>query len=291
MTAPPPAGALKSDGRRLVRDDGMSEDESPLPPPVKSRRRAAMLGGFVGLLAVLAVIGASRAMGGSRKPTAATEASAAAVASAAAPPASARGAAAPTSSGVVTATVPLFGVTPLSTTESVPAPPASASGSAGAAPGAPPPVAANDKAHDPSEDDDPSDPSDAKDDGPPKKEWGTGGVSHPVVLKIKMDGAIERIHGASGAMGFTLSIPGRRSLSNSSELTRKDKRLASVSVLNNASGAEVTVQFKDGVPPYLAKANGDRLEIALGTEKKIASKGKKHGDEKAKKKKGGKKKK
>jgi len=59
--------------------------------------------------------------------------------------------------------------------------------------------------------------------------------------------------------------------------TRKDKRLASLQVVNNAHGAEVTVQFKDGVPPYLAKAKGDRLEIALGTEghKKVAERRKK----------------
>lgn len=103
------------------------------------------------------------------------------------------------------------------------------------------------------------------------------------MLKIKMDGPIERITGASGAMGFTLSIPDRRSLSTSHDFARKDKRLASVNVVNTSHGAEVTVQFKDGVPAYRAKARGDRLEIALGTEghtKKVAKK--KKGDDKAK---------
>jgi hypothetical protein len=114
-------------------------------------------------------------------------------------------------------------------------------------------------------------------DGHIQKEWGQGTVSHPVVLKIKMDGPIETINGASGAMGFTISVPGHRSISSATDLTRKDKRLASVNVVNTSHGAEITVQFKDGVPPYLAKVKGDRLEIALGKEghSKIAKK-KKH---------------
>jgi len=98
-----------------------------------------------------------------------------------------------------------------------------------------------------------------------------------VVLRIKMDGAIEKISGAAGAMGFTISVPGRRSVSAASELTRKDKRLASVNVVNTSHGAEVSIQFKDGVPPYLAKVKGDKLEIALGKEghSKVAKKKKK----------------
>ena len=38
---------------------------------------------------------------------------------------------------------------------------------------------------------------------------------------------------------------------------------------------EVIVQFKDGVPPYMARAKGDRLEIALGADhsgKQVAKK-------------------
>ncbi|MFS8067667.1 MAG: hypothetical protein ACMG6S_14985, partial [Byssovorax sp.] len=105
----------------------------------------------------------------------------------------------------------------------------------------------------------------------------------PVTLKLKMDGPIERINGASGAMGFTISLPDRRSVSSTTDLARKDKRLSSVNVINTSHGAEVTLQFKDGVPAYLAKVKGDRLEIALGTErgpKKVAKK--KHDSDKSK---------
>src|SRR5262249_13536590 len=121
--------------------------------------------------------------------------------------------------------------------------------------------------------------------GPVKKEWGNGVVKNPVVLKLKMDGPIETLNGAAGAMGFTVSLPNRRSLSSASDLARKDKRVASLNVVNTSHGAEITVQFRDGVPPYVAKAKGDRLEIALGrqhkkeTHHKVASKSKKGGGE------------
>src|SRR5271169_5003865 len=54
MTAPPPAGALKSEGRRLVRDDGVEEEEELMPTP-RVNKRAAMIGSAVGLVAVLFV--------------------------------------------------------------------------------------------------------------------------------------------------------------------------------------------------------------------------------------------
>jgi hypothetical protein len=98
-----------------------------------------------------------------------------------------------------------------------------------------------------------------------------------------MDGALDGLVGASGAMGFTISVPNHRALSTSTDLAKKDKRLASVKVVNTSQGAEITVQFKDGVPAYLARVKGDKIEIALGgADKKIAKKKgkkKKHADD------------
>ena len=259
MTAPPPAGALKSEGRRLVRDD--DGEESIAPPAPKSPKRAAAIGSAVGLLAVLAVVGVTRARSASHDAAPVQVADASTAAAAVAPPPALP--AAPAGSGPVTANVPLFGATPLSTTEAVPAiPTPAATGGDPAAAAAPAPGAAPDGDEEPGLADDEG--------GPALKQWGNGNVKNPVVLKIKTDGAIEKINGAAGAMGFTVSMPDRRALSNASELARKDKRIASINVVNNAHGAEITVQFKDGVPAYLAKAKGDRLEIALGSEGKKA---------------------
>ena len=273
-TAAAPGGGLKTEGRRLVRDDNELEEDDVPAPPMRSNKRAAVIGGGLGLLAVLAVFAATRLAGSHHTAAAASDATPATTAAALMAGADAPGAA----SGTPTANVPLFGATPLSTTEPVPVNPAP-SAVASAAPSA-----------DPGDVDGPGDddgPGEGKS-GPALKEWGQGTVgSHPIVLKIKMDGPLERLSGASGAMGFTITVPDRRSLSVSSELARKDKRLASVNVVNTSHGAEVTVQFKDGVPPYLAKAKGDRLEIALGSDghgKKVAKKKKKSDAKPSKKK-------
>ncbi|XXX80890.1 PilZ domain-containing protein [Sorangium sp. So ce134] len=273
-TAPPPVGALKSGGRRLVREEADEAAGEGTEPP-RFNKKAAAAGSFLGLAAVLVVFGAARLLGlrGGDAPSAGTPETAAgapalpAASGAPALAAAAPGAAAP--GGVLTANVPLFGATPLSTTEPVPpTPPADPSAAAGdpleraaAVPGGP------------GEDDEAEADEDAQE-GP--KEWGQGTVRSPVVLKLKMDGPIEELNGAAGAMGFTVSLPDRRALSSGSGLARKDKRIASVRVVNTPHGAEITLQFKDGVPAYKAKARGDRLEIALGRDepKKVASKSK-----------------
>jgi hypothetical protein len=252
MTAPPPGGALKADGKRLVRDDG-EDDESMTPPPAKKNKKAALLGSALGLLAVLAVFGVTRfvAMRNSapQEPLAAT----------AAPALSALPAAPVDSAPVATANIPLFGATPLSTTEPVPT--AAPSASAQADEPAPSADAANE----------PGGSEDGEEGGGSAegtKEWGEGNVKSPTKLSVKLDGDVDGFNGAKGAMGFTIVLPGRRVLSSSSELQKKDKRIATFQIANKPNGAELTLQFKDGVPAYLARAKGNKLEIMLGNEGK-----------------------
>lgn len=279
-TAPPPGGALTSDGRRLVRDEGLAEeDEAPRP---RTNKRAAALGGGLGLLAVLAIFAVTRLIAGRGNTTAEARPTPAALPAPEVPAAAA--------SGTPVANIPLFGSTPLSTTEPVlpgPAPtaqaaaPGNGAAPAGDAPGGNGAPGANG-------DDDGPDNGAAAAAGPILKEWGKGEVGKSaVVLKIKMDGALERITGSAGAQGFTIVAPGRRSVSSASDLTRKDKRLSSVNVVNTSHGAEVSVQFKGDVPSYQARVKGDKLEIAIAKEghSKVAKK--KDGKGKKKKKKGG----
>ncbi len=100
----------------------------------------------------------------------------------------------------------------------------------------------------------------------PKKKvapFGNGPVAHGNVLHLKMDGAIEKLEGASQPTGFSVVIPGHRSLEPAGPLASRDSRIASIHVSNEANGAELTVAFKDGVPNYQVRAHGDTLEIAL----------------------------
>lgn len=87
--------------------------------------------------------------------------------------------------------------------------------------------------------------------------------AHANVLKIKMDGPVERILGASQPTGFTIVTPNRLAIDPAASLTSKDSRLEDVHVANDTGGAELTVTFKDGVPNYLVRARGDTLELVL----------------------------
>jgi len=118
--------------------------------------------------------------------------------------------------------------------------------------------------------------------------FGNGAVSHGNILHLKMDGAIEQIQGAAQPTGFTVKIPGRKSLEAAGPLAARDGRIAAVKVTNDPAGAELTFTFKDGVPHYQVRAKGDTLEIALAPagkagdkdkDKTVAKKGggKKHG--------------
>lgn len=287
-TAPPPKGALTAEGRRLVRDDE-PESSSGEPAPRKKLGRSAVVGGLLGVLAVMGVLAATRLFGSAAPATTAeaptAEAPALAAAASVAP--GAPGAVgAPATDGAVTTNIPLFGATPLSTTEPVPtAPPDAPPLGAGLDPAADPLLAAAGAAADGASDEPGAAEGDGdSDDGEGVTEWGAGNVKNPVVLKLKMDGVVERIDGAKGAMGFTISVPGRRALSSGADLARKDKRIAAVDVVNSAHGAEITLRFKDGVPAYLAKANGARLEIAIGDASKKAGVAKKADAKKADKK-------
>jgi hypothetical protein len=106
--------------------------------------------------------------------------------------------------------------------------------------------------------------------------------AHPTIIKIKMDGMIEGILGATQPTGFTVVTPNRKSMDPTNALADRDARIANVQVSNEPSGAEFAVTFKDGVPNYLVRAHGDTLELVLAgptnhAEKSEAHAKKKHG--------------
>lgn len=272
-TSAPPTGALRAAGRKLIRDREEGEGTGAVVKTA-SRRKAALVGGALGLVAVLTIVASARLLGARNEVATegqSPEANASAVAAALPAPGTAAAGADGTATPV--ANVPLFGATPLSTTEPVPAMPTQPDGTIAPAPTAAvaDPNAPEAAAEAGSNDDEDSD-DEAKGDG---KQFGHGSVRSPIVLKVKTDGDIETVNGAAGAMGFTISLPGRRVTSKAaSEFMRKDKRIASLNIVNNPAGAEISVQFKDGVPAYMVKAKGSRLDIALGTDaKKVAKSG------------------
>lgn len=260
VTAPPPSGALKAAGRRVVRsEDDAEPTATPAPPRVANRRKTAALGAVVGLLAVVALWGVTR--GGDDEPAPLTAADLREGEQAATEKLP------PIPGAPATADVPLFGATPLSTTEQVVMPPAAIGGDPDA------PVEQG------------GDQADADDDGKPsapeQRSWGQGEVKNANVLRLKMDGPVAGLRGQEIDGGFEITVPGRKSAASASSLARKDKRIDAVDVVNKEDGAVVTVKFKgDEVPGFLAQVKGDRLEIAIAGEakkgggKKVASKSK-----------------
>jgi hypothetical protein len=266
VTAPPPDGGIQTSGRRKQRSatedpveqsnpsndeeiNGLEEsDEETLK--IRKKQRALIAAG-ASLLAVLLVVFGLRARSaappGAEASAAGAEANATTAANNALPAAPGVG-----SADVVSANVPLFGATPLTTTEPAPLPAPAASVAANAAPG----------------DAAPGDDEDKGEEGPGKTEFGQGDVKKPRTVRIKMDAPITNLKGSTSDDAITLFLPGRRNIEPAAPLSKRDKRISSVKAVPKDGGVEVTVAFKDSVPPFLAKANGKMLEIDLGQPSK-----------------------
>jgi hypothetical protein len=249
VTAPPPSGALTSAGRRVVRQDKDAEVDDPVVTPVKSKK-PLFIGAGVGL-ALLLGGGLYAASGSSKKEAAAPKPAATAEQKP-------QAALPPIPGAPAVADVPLYGATPLSTTEQVL--PAEAEA-----------TAPSPKASEPAESEEGEEKAELV------KEFGQGSVKNAKLLKVRLDGPVAGFTAVENDDGFTLLVPKRKSTSTSSALVRKDKRLAAVDVVNRDDDAEITVKFKGEVPGYKVKVRGDRIEIALSSEagaspKKVASK-------------------
>jgi PilZ domain len=241
-TAPAPAGGLHATGRKVVRSGRPSALEAvdgKLPLPL-TKRRAAVLSAVA--VAGVLVFAAVHKPAVKSPPVAQTEPS---------PTTSdvAAGAAASPGGGATTPS-------PVSTGGTLSPAPALAAAPPEESPTPAPPAIDDSHAH--------------------KKAihvtpFGNGPVGHANVLRLKMDGAIEKIEGATTPTGFTVVIPDHRSLEPAGPLASRDGRIASVRVTNESSGAEFSMNFKDGVPNYLVRAKGDTLEILLAPQGKLGA--------------------
>jgi hypothetical protein len=251
-TAPAPGGGLHTDGRRVVRGASAAQidEAAPEAAPSPMRRRAIAAGAVM----AVAIAGALVMKKVHREPvqdpsaSASTSPADSAGVAAASPPAA-------DSAGMAAAAAPDAATVAPSLAS---APPGDANATPAAAPGqlastAPVPPA-----------DDPSDTAGSKHAKHAHvAPFGNGPVHHGNVLKLKMDSTIEAIEGASQPTGFTVKLPDRKSLEAAAPLAARDSRIAAIKVSNEPAGAELTVNFKDGVPNYQVSARGDTLVIAL----------------------------
>jgi hypothetical protein len=227
-TAPPPNGALRAEGKRVFRNEEAA-------PTAISGAIARLPVGRKGLAAAAAMtglllVGSLALRSADPAPEAApveVAAQAPAAPAPADPMAGATGAAAPVAANVATPAAPMGAPTAVEPAAGM--------------------VMAEAPHHEPSI-------------------FGNPDVRRGNVLRLRLDGPVDRILGASEPTGFTVVVPGRKSVEVASPLAEKDERIASIRVTNVASGAELSVVFKDGVPKYLVRGHGDELEIVLANK-------------------------
>ncbi len=170
--------------------------------------------------------------------------------------------------GVVSADVPLFGATPMATMEPAPlAPPPSSAASEEAAEKAEAKASVSAAAHDESFTEE-SDSKSAKAKASAKPEdvapWGRGKVTNPVIHRLRLDSAGEALQGSLQPTGFTVVVPNRKVMEQGAAIAKRDPRIARVRTVNTPNGAQITFQFKDGVPAYRARLRRDFIEILVG---------------------------
>jgi hypothetical protein len=170
--------------------------------------------------------------------------------------------------GVVSADVPLFGATPMATMEPAPlAPPPSAEASEEAAEKAEAKASVAAAAEDESfPDEGDSKAGKAKSDKKPEDvaPWGRGKVVNPVIHRLRLDSAGDALQGSLQPTGFTVVVPNRKVMEKGDGIAKRDPRIARVRTVNTPNGAQITFQFKDGVPAYKTRLRRDFIEVLIG---------------------------
>jgi hypothetical protein len=171
--------------------------------------------------------------------------------------------------GVVSADVPLFGAQPMATMEPAPLapPPGSDSASEEAAEKAEAKAsvaAAADDESFPEEGDAKSGKSKSGKNPEDVAPWGRGKVVTPVIHRLRLDSAGDALQGSLQPTGFTVVVPNRKVMEQGALIAKRDPRIARVRTVNTPNGAQITFQFKDGVPAYKARLRRDFIEFLIG---------------------------
>jgi len=288
-TAPAPHGNKSVEGQRLrpqssANVNGVSEEAAPVEArPALSRKKVMLGAGGVVLLATVAA--AATHFAGSSAPPGAHASQTPAVTTLAPPSTGAPLSAtpenlAPTSNGIASANVPLFGPTPMATMEPAPLAPPPGSPAAVEAQeraeaksnltGAPISNAAADEAFsDESSDDGKGDSKSSKDDSKSEKKtdttpWGHGKLRSPTIYRLRLDAPGGKLQGALLPTGFTVLVPNHKVMEAGGGIAKRDNRISSVRTSNRTEGAEVSFRFRDSIPAYRVRLRRDYMEILIG---------------------------
>jgi hypothetical protein len=273
QTAPPPGGALSAHGPRL-RPQGPATrrtqggeaipkaDDPALTMDLskqRRRRRVAIAAGAI------VVVGATAAF--ALRTVDDPVPAAAAVAKVAAAPAAKGIAQEPTApaklttkeakgDGGIVANVPLFGPTPMATLE-------------------PAPLEATPDPEDEEQAEKAAAAASVEDatwssEADPKsvKPWGRGRMHLPTIHKLRLNAPGGGLKGSVSATGFTVVVPDRKVLDSGRASQRRDQRIVRVTTANQGAGAQISFQFRDGVPPYRVRLRDDSVEFLISAPNK-----------------------
>jgi predicted RNA-binding protein with TRAM domain len=98
------------------------------------------------------------------------------------------------------------------------------------------------------------------------------------VHRLRLDKAGTKIQGAVNATGFTVVLPGVKVMESPDGIMKRDSRIARVKTKNGTSGAEVSFQFKDGIPGYKVRLKKDSVEFLISSPAKKGDPGVSSGD-------------
>ncbi len=293
-TAPAPTGPVSIEGQRLrpQSPDKQAASASRRPSSVaavqgawRSMPKKKKVMASVGAAVMLASIVALATHRGSPPPGAEVSSASAepTTVGAAAPAAAPAAAAAPApaalteQNGIVSADVPLFGATPMATMEPAPLapPPSPEAASIEAAERADAQASVSEAASDESFPEEEGKSGKGKSSKKPEDvaPWGRGKVVSPVIHRLRLDGAGDSLQGSLQPTGFTVVVPQRKVMEQGAGISKRDPRIARVRTVNTPNGAQITFQFKDGVPAYRARLRRDYIEFLIGApESKPAAK-------------------
>ena len=96
--------------------------------------------------------------------------------------------------------------------------------------------------------------------------WGRGKMHLPTIHRLRLDDAGAEIRGVNEPTGFTVLIPGRKVMEKGAGLAKRDPRIARVRTTNTPGGAQVRIEFKDGMPAYRVRLRKDYIEFLISAD-------------------------
>jgi hypothetical protein len=191
---------------------------------------------------------------------------------------------APAADGAVTANVPLFGPTPLATTEPAPLAPGPGERAVEAAEKADAAALSPTRAADlewaeedgaasarKSEREEKAKAADAKEAIRPEDvpSFVRGKVREPTIHRLRLDSPGAALRGTAESTGFSVIVPSRKVMEAAAGIAKRDSRIARIRATNTPAGAQVSLQFKGPVPAYKVRLRKDYVEFLIsapGTE-------------------------